>query len=390
MISGLKIKLHRARVNPDRVRLKLRKMLALRLRSCRWSRGWSPPPTIVSVVPTFACNLRCITCGLHHNLTRRERQPEGTDFNREMTEEDLLCLADALGTLRPTVQLSGGEPTLHPSLIPFLRRLSLTHRLNTDILTNGLRLGDLAGDLLASEPAMLHVSLDGTDAAYDAVRGAGKFIQFDRSVRRFFEVKRRWRHGRPRMTAVFTVTTDNQHAIADTAQYAMERGFDQFLILHPVRITEANVRQNNETLKNPRDHALWTWGENLAIEAVDIPALKKMIEATRSLVHKYPGRRFSTNPDLSIYGYERYYSQTPVSPSLRQTCPAFYLHCVIYPDGSVMPSNGCYFQSMGNVFDTPLKTIWNDPAYRALRRRARTNGYIPLCTYCFIAYNGCI
>ncbi|HPQ40263.1 MAG TPA: radical SAM protein [bacterium] len=376
--------------NPDYMRMKIRKHLAIRAAGRVLPRRMIPAPAMVSVVPTLQCNLRCRTCGLHANLSLPDRQPVGTDFRRVMTRVQLMDVADQIHRMRSGIQISGGEPTLHPDLIPFIRRAAGDYRLVCDMMTNGLLLGDLATDLLSSNLASMHVSMDGTGGAYDAVRGDGMFRQFDRSLTGFFREKSRQHADRMKTVAVFTAVPENQADLPDSVRYAMEIGFDQFLLLHPVRIDMTHLQANNRVLKDSKDHALWTWGEQLDLTRMDVPALKDAIRKSRDIIAGYPGRSWRSNPELDIYGFENYYAQQPVPLELQHPCPAFHLHCVIYPDGSVMPSNGCYFQSLGNVFETPLKEIWYGPAYHALRQRVRSNGTIPLCTFCFIAYNGCI
>lgn len=345
---------------------------------------------MVSVAPTLQCNLQCKTCGFQDNLTRADRQPAGTRFDRIMSREQLMDVAEQLRALHTSIQISGGEPTLHPDLIQFIRNTAGDNHLLCDLMTNGLHLGDLGDDLLTAGLNSIHISVDGTGDAYNAVRGAGVFRRLDQSLTRFFQLKHQQTSRRFMTVAVFTVTPDNQADLVQTAGYVMALGFDQLLLLHPVSIDAAQLRANNAVMSDPRDHALWTWGERIDLEAMDIPALKASITRVRQLISRYPGRSFRSNPDLDTYGYDRFYARKPIVPEQRHPCPAFYLHCVIYPDGSVMPSNGCYFQPLGNVFETPLRKIWNNAAYRGLRRRVRRNGYIPLCTFCFIAYNACL
>jgi MoaA/NifB/PqqE/SkfB family radical SAM enzyme len=83
---------------------------------------------------------------------------------------------------------------------------------------------------------------------------------------------------------------------------------------------------------------------------------------------------------------EEYYSEQIRRTKGGDSCLMFWKVGFIYPDGSVMPSNACYFHSMGNIFHEEFKTIWNGDKYRALRRHVRKNGWIPFCSRCYCSY----
>lgn len=117
---------------------------------------------------TDACNLNCPVCFA------------GSPSGGHRSFADLRADLEAfLATRAPleVLQLSGGEPLLHPELLPLLdacKQLPIDHVM---INTNGLELlrrHDLAAELAARRPHLeLYLQLDGLDAeSHQALRGA--------------------------------------------------------------------------------------------------------------------------------------------------------------------------------------------------------------------------
>ncbi|HLF29098.1 MAG TPA: GTP 3',8-cyclase MoaA [Anaerolineae bacterium] len=107
---------------------------------------------------TDKCNLRCVYC-----------MPEEMFFQ---PTADLLKRDEVLRLVRlfvelgvDKIRLTGGEPTVHPDLIPIVRgiRDAGVHRIS--MTTNGLRLAQLAGPLKAAGLERVNVSVDTLDPA---------------------------------------------------------------------------------------------------------------------------------------------------------------------------------------------------------------------------------
>ena len=116
-------------------------------------RAWGHGPLNVTVQVTDACNMRCGHC---HN---RERGTERIDLARFRT------LVAELRTMRVfNVNISGGEPLLHPDVIELVAAvyaagLNVTMSTNATLLTH-----ELACGLFASGLRRVHVSLDSSVA----------------------------------------------------------------------------------------------------------------------------------------------------------------------------------------------------------------------------------
>jgi cyclic pyranopterin phosphate synthase len=107
---------------------------------------------------TDKCNLRCVYC-----------MPEEMFFqpSSELMSSDeclrLVRLFAELGVVK--IRLTGGEPTVHPDLLPIVRGIREAGIHKISMTTNGLRLAQLAGPLKEAGLERVNVSVDTLDAA---------------------------------------------------------------------------------------------------------------------------------------------------------------------------------------------------------------------------------
>lgn len=126
---------------------------------------------------TTECNLRCLKCGCWHIQDRgnsMDRPPLGSD-------EWLAIASDAIDLGVKTVRFSGGEPTLHPSLVGLVS-LFAKGGVRCEITTNGSRLaGGLGESLVRGGIAQINFSVDGASAdIHDELVGRrGAFEQLE-------------------------------------------------------------------------------------------------------------------------------------------------------------------------------------------------------------------
>jgi AdoMet-dependent heme synthase len=135
----------------------------------------------VQVTGTW-CNLQCTHC-INASGPRDPWLPsmDGAEVRRHLRE------AAALGVRE--VYFTGGEPFLHPEIVPLLA-FALAHA-PTTVLTNGTLVDEAMADALAALAAgsrytfEIRVSLDDPERARnDAVRGHGAFDRALRAIRR--------------------------------------------------------------------------------------------------------------------------------------------------------------------------------------------------------------
>jgi AdoMet-dependent heme synthase len=135
----------------------------------------------VQVTGTW-CNLQCTHC-INASGPRDPWLPsmDGAEVRRHLRE------AAALGVRE--VYFTGGEPFLHPEIVPLLA-FALAHA-PTTVLTNGILIDEALADALAALAAgsryafEIRVSLDDPERdRNDAIRGRGAFDRALRAIRR--------------------------------------------------------------------------------------------------------------------------------------------------------------------------------------------------------------
>jgi pyruvate-formate lyase-activating enzyme len=129
-----------------------------------------PPPVLVTVDPTNACNLNCVWCNAAYIRARRQHA---------LSEQALANLAAFLALWGeahtywpPGVEAvciaGGGEPLLNPATAGFIDRLG-QNGIQTGLVTNGTRILDYIDPL--SQCTWIGVSIDaGTAATFNALK----------------------------------------------------------------------------------------------------------------------------------------------------------------------------------------------------------------------------
>jgi len=116
---------------------------------------------------TARCNLACTHCYM---------EAGGPDMSPELFARSLDQFSELLKTLSPLsawIQITGGEPLLHPLIWEYLARAA--ERFSTRLLSNGTLIDAAAGRKLKQLKAAVQISFDGLEAAHDRRRGKGAF-----------------------------------------------------------------------------------------------------------------------------------------------------------------------------------------------------------------------
>ena len=124
---------------------------------------------------THRCNLRCTHCyqGDYSQVMDEDLLWEGFDkYLRFLNKTGLMG----------QVNLTGGEPLLHPSFWDLSERI-VRANLRLGVLTNGTMIDERCARRLALlKPVFVQVSLDGAKANHDRIRGEGTFEQALRGI----------------------------------------------------------------------------------------------------------------------------------------------------------------------------------------------------------------
>jgi len=112
------------------------------------------PGLVASTVFTCGCNFRCPYC---HNPEFVIQGSDETYFGEFYTEEEILTYLDKRRSFLDGLVISGGEPTLHKDLAPFMRKVKdMGFKIKLD--TNGSR-PEVLKDLI-SQNLLDYVAMD--------------------------------------------------------------------------------------------------------------------------------------------------------------------------------------------------------------------------------------
>lgn len=202
-------------------------------RGCPWDCGLCPDHmqhSCVSVVEiTETCNLRCPVC----------YADSGPDTGRHLSLAEIEAMLDTLVANEgepDVVQISGGEPTLHPAFFAVLDAAKARPIRHLMVNTNGLRLAnepDFAQRLAAYQPGLeVYLQFDSLrDDTLKALRGA----ELADSHRRALE---RLEAANLSTTLVMTVAPGvNEDQVGEVIRHALEWRCVRGVTLQPIQAT---------------------------------------------------------------------------------------------------------------------------------------------------------
>ncbi len=296
---------------------------------------------ILQVHPTRRCNLRCLHCYSSSGPEERGELPAALLAD---------ALADAAAEGYAVVSFSGGEPLLYR---PLRELLEHAHGLGmaTTLTSNGMlldvrRIAGLAGAL-----DLLAISLDGTPASHDRMRG---------NPRAFATMASRLaglRDGGIPFGFIFTLTQHNLHELEWVAGFAVEQGA-RLLQIHPLeaagRATEALAESFPDAIE----------GSYAFLLAAGLQkALGNRIQVQVDLLSR---RVMAAQPNLFFAG-----ESDPGGPLAERVRPL-----VIEADGTVVPIEHGFDRALalGSLLDAPLRELaprWVAERYAGFRQFCR-------------------
>lgn len=299
----------------------------------KWTRTTFHPalPFAVSIEPTTSCNLRCPECpsGLR-SFTRPTGMLDTKSFTSfiEQVQKDISYL----------IFYFQGEPYLNPN---FLKQVQIakSYSLYTATSTNAHYLtSDVAKQTVESGLDRLIISIDGTTQdTYEQYRVGGQLEKVIEGTKQILHWKKELKSKTPYVIFQFLVVGPNEHQVEEIEALGKSLGVDE------VRLKTAQIYEYEQ-------------GSHL------IPKNEKYA-------------RYIKNKEGSYR----------LKNSLDNHCWKMWHQCVITWDGKVVP---CCFDkdaqyTMGNVFQTSLKEVWNNKDYQSFRQSIfESRDQIEICKNC--------
>lgn len=294
-------------------------------------------PLVSEIALTYRCTLTCAFC---YAGCGASGLPEGWSEERVMTDDEVCRVLDVIrhDARCPSVSLTGGEPTLHPGLLRFVRHArGLGLRVN--LISNGQRL-DAAFARALAEAGLdsAQLSLEGADPTlHDSL--VGRRGAFDR----LWAGLERLRERGVRVHTNTTVSRRNVDALEAIVDLVAARGLDRLTMN---LVIPCGTARGDATLAVPYSEA----GEHVL--RVKARAEAKGVELVW----------YSPLP-LCLFN-------TVAEGLGNRGCAAADGLLHVNPAGDVLPcSSFAHTESLGNLLREPFDVVWRSRAARFFRAK---------------------
>ena len=336
----------------------------------------SDPLAKLYIEPTTTCNLDCVMCVRNVWHERIGIMP----LDRFAALMEQVRAFDA----PPRIHLSGyGEPTSHPHFLELVRLAKATGA-QVEMTTNGTLLDRaVLEELLDLDLDRLVVSVDGTSPArYESIRGRASFERLIASLMwlKGRRIQRRGRHGNPQLVLAFVAMRDNMADLEDLPRLACQVGAWNIVVSNVV----PHSAQMEEQILYRRALTACTYRASRWVPAMSLPKLDLdggtlspvmgVFQSRASLA--LLGSSLNARNDYCQFAQEGYAAvrwDGEVSPCLS------LLHD--HPEYIRGRRKQVTHLSFGNVFEQPLRSLWESPEYAQFRARLRAFHFSP-CTTC--------
>ena len=222
----------------------------------------SMPHEVVIEVSTY-CNLQCIHCFRFAAKSFR--------FANMGFEEFRKIIDNAVESGIRRVVFSGwGEPTVNPYILDMLS-YAKSKGLEVVLNTNGIKLAELAEDIVRLGVDELYVSIDAVDVElYERIRRLGSLSAVSKGLEKLSEVKKRFDSRKPIVKTIFTINKLNVDSIPKLLDYAAEANIFEvylsFYIHYEGGAEGISCLEDDECIKKVKRYL-----EEIAIKAMDMP-----------------------------------------------------------------------------------------------------------------------
>ncbi|MBQ4821780.1 radical SAM protein [Aquimarina sp. MMG016] len=327
------------------------------------------------------CNLHCKMCdvGTKTMETNFAQNLVGT-HPINMPLELIQKTIDQMAAYYPKSKLGYAftEPLVYPHLEVSLQ-YAKSKQIKTSITTNALTLKQKASTLINGGLDSLFISLDGPQDIHNEIRGHKK--SFQKAVEGIEEVL----NLRPELPiSVFCVITEwNIGYLKEFADFFKNYPLTQLGFMHTNFTPQYVADTHNELWANIYP-ATASNVEEVNIENFDLELLLKEINEIKNNNYPFP---ITFSPEIMSKEKLNEFYHKP-EKIIGKMCNDIFTNIMIKSDGSVIPAHGrCYNLTLGNLYDTSLKKIWNSKVLNKFRSDLKNNdGLLPACSRCCSAF----
>ncbi|MFQ5766801.1 MAG: radical SAM protein [Acidobacteriota bacterium] len=346
-------------------------------------------PLFVTLELTYLCNLRCQMCSLVvGEMVTKAGQKTNPDLmngdgnlRREVNTAEYLHLVEEMtaGGVK-AVQITGGEPLLRKDTLVIAEAIK-KKGMHLSLIHNGWARPDVYGELVRIGLDSITVSVDGTRAVHDKVRGVkGSFDHTHEAIEHLLREKKIQGKSSPKITVSCAISALNQHDITNLVDLFEDSEVDD-MNLGYLHFSTAKRNEKTEAKMNGQDQILHLKNPELPdpVLHVDTQALAQRIARIKA----EKGKRklpITFSPDLSAEEIKLQYTDEWFTFSNK--CFYAWYATRIDPWGQMYP---CWIDiRLGDVREHTFMELWNGQGYRGFRRLIRKEKLVPKCTTCCV------
>ncbi len=316
------------------------------------------------------CNLRCRMCG---QVPRWERMTARQAVAGALRLPRLRSLLEEAAAMRPAVYLWGGEPFLHPDIVPLIRTIRELG-MHCTINTNGTTLTAHAAALAEAPPDLLIVSVDGPPEVHEQIRRMpGLFRRVREGLHRLRQAAGR----QVRIQINTVVLRENLPWLREMPAVAEDLMADALEFQLPMFLTP-------QMLAEYRQQAQACFGVDGASATgfLDDSPPPDPAEVWQAVCEAGRNARIPVTlwPPLGEEQVRTYFTQ-PARPT-RSGCRLPWDSLWLEPDGRVVPCPDYPDVAVGDAASASLAEVrWGEPM-RRFRRTLMELGHLSVCAKC--------
>jgi MoaA/NifB/PqqE/SkfB family radical SAM enzyme len=339
-----------------------------------------PVATVVQLIPTEACNLRCPFC---NQWGENGYFFDGVRHVKHMDEESLIKLMRGLSPRDSLISVHGGEPFVYKHVDTLLELLR-EKQFDVMFSTNGTLLKRHLNELAKVRNLIFLLSIDGDEQAHDKVRGKGTFQAARESIAELYELRRRLNQPLPAVimsTVVCEWTTEVLERVYDVARdfnaLAINYNFRWFLTEDVGQAYERHL-QSEFGVKSSGAWRGWLSNSHEKHDYGNVAAaLTRVLQKQRRFS---PPFVVTTPSQLRGSDYQTYFTDY-LNTFGNESCFMPFYWARIHANGELIFCPGHPDIIAGNVFKDGFMESFNSDMAIKFRKHMLTNR-LPICNRC--------
>jgi len=338
-------------------------------------------PTTIILVVNGECNARCKIC----DFGTKPQDSFSYSYVEGKPQMEISLLKKIINQARgksTDLWFMATEPLLYKDLQEAMH-YATRRGLRTHITTNGLLLEKMAEALVDEDVYRINVSIDGPRQINDFIRGVpGAFDKALAGIKKVLDIKADKKKRFPLVGVNCCISEYNVGHLIEFIENLKDLDIDYVHFNHLQFVTDKMATEQQSLTKGFRFTPTAVFQTDPG--RVNVEVLKGEIS---QITRRYKKMRIEFLPHITKEDLHTFYLKPEKFISGFNRCyyPWRYFH--ILPDGEVIVAYRCFSNSMGNVNNEDLDTIWKGPKFREFRKFIKDNrGALNVCSRCSLIF----